>query len=195
MRAIWVVGFLAFLVTGCAGRVQYTPPAQSAATHNAVTVEKPMEVVWKELVAALGKKFFVVNNIDRASGFINLSYGGDPEAYVDCGQVSSYVKNARGERTFTFPGSKAHQQYEVMHNGTLVFFDRKMALEGRINLIVEEVEARRTRVTANTRYVLTRVQLIRPVTERAPISKTDTASFNLGGHPKPASHGHLKTGQ
>ncbi len=93
----------------------------------------------------------------------------------------SYVKNARGERTYDFPGSKAQQSYEVRSNGTLAFLDRKMSLEGRVNLIFEEVGApppAATRVTANTRYVVTRQLTGRIAAGGFLQPSSDSISFN-----------------
>jgi hypothetical protein len=146
---------------GCAGHVAYDPPTPQKSLNNTVVINKPRESVWNVLVPELGKQFFVINNMDKGSGFINISYSGSPERYVDCGTVTSYVKNARGERTYVFPGSSEYQKYEIMNSGTLYFLERKMGLEGRINLVFEDIDAGKTRITANTRYILTREQRVR----------------------------------
>jgi hypothetical protein len=63
-----------------------------------------------------------------------------------------------------------------------------MSLEGRVNLIFEEVDANTTRVTANTRYVVTRTQVIRNAAGGFPETATDSISFNTGGSaPFPAN--------
>lgn len=140
----------------------------------------PRDAVWNSAVPKLGKQFFVINNLDKSSGLINLSYSGDPESYVDCGRIISYVSNARGARTYDFPASKADQQYEVM-SGNLFFVHRKMSLDGRINLIFEELSPNETRVTANTKYVLSKTFTVNGVTGGIPQTQTDSISFNSGG--------------
>jgi hypothetical protein len=135
--------------------------------------------VWNSSVPELGKHFFIINNLDISSGLINLSYSGDPEKYIDCGQITSYVKNLRGARTYQFPGSRAQQDYEEMDANGLFSIQRKMSLEGRVNLIFEKNNSNETRVTANTRYVLTR-QLSASNGAGVPQSFTDTLSFNTG---------------
>jgi hypothetical protein len=118
----------------------------------------------------------------QASGLINVSYSGDPERYIDCGRITSYVKNARGERTYDFAGSKAQQIYEIMDPASgLLFIDRRMTLEGRVNLIFEEVGSNATLVTVNTRYVVGRTQAIRSAANNASRNTNDTVSFNSGG--------------
>lgn len=177
-----MVALAALMLAGCAGQVRYEPPTAPVAGANSRVVAKPRDQVWATAVPELGRRFFTINNLDKASGLINVSYSGDPEAYVDCGRVHSMVKNARGERTYDFPASRERQQYEVMdmQRGLLLMFDRRMALEGRINLVFEEVSPNETRVTANTRYVVTRSQTFRTPDGRSG-SASDTATFNTGG--------------
>lgn len=166
---------LMLVLTGCAGKVDYIrPSAQVAPSSNTKVVDRPRDAVWNTSVQELGKMFFVINNLDKASGLINISYTGDPERYVDCGRIKSYVMNARGERTYDFAGAKAQQAYEIMNNGQLFYFDRRMNLEGRVNLIFEEISPTATRVTANTRYVVTRSFSTGNQTQ------SNTISFNSG---------------
>lgn len=147
---------------------------------NSKIIDRSREVVWNNAVPALGKQFFVINNLDKSSGFINLSYSGNPENYIDCGRVTSYVKNLRGERTYDFPGAKADQVYEVMNQAGLFTVHRKMSLEGRINLIFEELGPDRTRISANTRYVVARSILAQNTSGEIPRTRADSISFNSG---------------
>jgi hypothetical protein len=179
MRALTAI-FLAILITGCAGRLDYIRPVNVSGTENFRIIEKPREEVWNASVPQLGKQFFVINNIDKSSGFINLSYSGDPETYVDCGRITSYVKNARGERTYNFPGARAQQSYEIMVDNGLFLVERRMSLEGRVNLVFEEVSPNTTKVTANTRYIVTRQITSRNMGNNFPQSRTGTISFNTG---------------
>ena len=187
---------LSILAVGCAGRVDYRPPNTIVPQKNSVEINKSKDEVWKIIVPALGKNFFVINNLDKESGIINISYSGDPEKYVDCGYIESYIKNARGERTYRFPASSAHQTYEVMdmkQSGGLFFIDRKMHLEGRMNLIVEEIAPDRTLITANTKYVLTKSGTVRNV-QNGTSSFSDTISFNTNqGDRFPGGGSHTGT--
>jgi hypothetical protein len=176
-----------------AGKLDYVRPTTASNAMNSKIIDKPRDIVWNSAVPELGKQFFVINNLDKSSGLINLSYSGDPESFIDCGRVTSYVKNVKGERTYDFPASRAQQAYEVMNSNDLFFIERKMSLEGRVNLVFEETGPNSTRVTANTRYVITRQSMGRHVannwhflphpreivTQNAQ-SRTDTISFNSG---------------
>jgi hypothetical protein len=189
MRGLFVV-LLAIILTGCmAGKVDYSMPATTPSELNSKTIEKSRDAVWSSSIPKLGKQFFVINNIDKSSGLINLSYSGNPESFIDCGRVTSYVKNARGERTYDFAGSSANQSYEIMNPNGLFLLERKMSLEGRMNLIFEEIDQNSTKVTANTRYVITRQVTSRHISSNFPQSKTDTISFNSGERASfPATH-------
>lgn len=110
---------------------------------------------------------------------INISYTGDPEKYIDCGTITSYVKNARGERTYQFPASRSQQFFEAMEGINLFFVDRRMSLEGRVNLIFEDLGENQTRVTANTRYAITKQIEVKNV-QGLSQNMSDTISFGSG---------------
>ncbi|WP_275289320.1 hypothetical protein [Halomonas elongata] len=168
-------------LVGCAGRIDYAPPSQPpASTDNMVTINKPKSEVWEESIPSIGKSYFVINNLDKDSGLINISFSGDPEKYIDCGTVESYVMNARGERTYRFPAARANTRYEAMTNGMLLGFNRSMSLDGRINLIFEEIGPDSTRVTANTRYVVNRTNQVTRASDNLTHTSKDSISFSSG---------------
>lgn len=173
------IAIAAVLLTGCAGVTKISPPGNYPAGVNVKTISKPREVVWNTAVPALGKQFFVINNLDKSSGLINISYSGNPERYIDCGKITSTVSNARGERHYSFPAASANQTYEVMNNMQLFFINRKMKLEGRMNLVFEETGPNETRVSANTRYVVSRTAEVRN-TQGASRTFSESISFNSG---------------
>jgi hypothetical protein len=177
---IWLP--MGFLLLGCiAGRLDYTRPKNPQESQNFKIINKPREVVWNTTIPALSKQFFAINNLDKSSGLINVSYSGDPERYIDCGRISSYVRNFAGERTFDFAGARAQEMYQVMKRGGLFYVERKMSLEGRINLVFEETAVNQSKITANTRYVITRLMTVQKAGENFPQSRTDTITFDFGG--------------
>jgi hypothetical protein len=173
------------LIGSCAGmidgKIDVVRPTTPQTVSNFRIIDKPREAVWNSSVPELGKQFFVINNLDKSSGLINLSYSGDPERYVDCGRLISYVKNARGERTYDFPASRAQYSYEVLNERGYFFVERKMLLEGRVNLVFEENGANSTRVTANTRYVVNKQVVTRNPLDNVPRTYSESIAFNTGG--------------
>jgi len=155
MKLIPVALFFIPLLGGClSGNFSQSSPTvlkQSAATR---TVNAPIKEVWSRFVPELSKSFYVVNNMDKESGFINVSYSGDPERYVDGGTVTSWVKNMSGRREYTFPATSKYQEYEHAEGGYLYSTTRNVQLDGRINITMMEVEPNKTIVTVNARYIL-----------------------------------------
>lgn len=108
-----VVAFLLLGLSACAGKLEYTPPIGNGNVVTQISVDKSKTELWDSVIASLSKDFFVINNIEKDSGFINVSYSGAPSSFIDCGEISSYVKNAAGERTYRFGGEKENQIYEL----------------------------------------------------------------------------------
>lgn len=175
-----VAAMTGLILASCAGKVDYIPPSSARMQTNTRTINEPRDTVWNRIIPALSKEFFVINTIDRQSGLINLSYSGNPEKYIDCGRISSYVKNARGERTYNFTAADAHQIYEVMAKRNLFFIDRTMKLDGRVNLILESIGKNSTQITATARYIVSRsVHISNPNGQGETLN--DVINFNSGG--------------
>ena len=66
------------ILAGCAGKFEYTRPTSLPTLNNSVVINKSKDEVWKQIIPMLGKQFFVINNLDKDSGIINISYSGDP---------------------------------------------------------------------------------------------------------------------
>ena len=168
------------LLAGCAGDFIYVRPVHLEALEPLVTVGKSKEEVWQQIVPMLEDRAFVIDSLDKDAGVIILSYTGDPEGYVDCGHITSYVKNLHGERTYQFPAATASTEYEFMQWNGLRVITREMSLEGRINVTVAETGVGQTQVSARARYSVTRNLTMRDVR----------------GHSKVASHViHFTSGQ
>jgi len=160
-----VVAFYTVLIAGCAtpgtSNFGYTPPENSAKIRNEIVVNKPFDVVWDSFVHSLAKSFYVINNIDKQSRIINVSFSTDtPETYADCG--TSTRTSSRGDETHTYKYNVAstsnfkvasragnHNQFPLTQ-----FIVRRSSLDGRMNIYVAP-EGQNTRVSVNARYVLT----------------------------------------
>lgn len=174
---------LAISLAGCAsGTLNYVPPAHlDALPPNVKIIKKSRDVVWNESVPELSKRYFAINNLDKASGLINLSFTGDPESYMDCGHIVSFVNNLAGQRTYDFPAARGAQDFEILNSQGLFRANRTMSLQGRVNLIFEEVGPAETKVTATTRYVVQRHVTIRSFGGDLAANAIETVSFNTAG--------------
>jgi hypothetical protein len=182
MKRVVILVVFSLVLNGCvSGQVYYHPPTSNQKVTNKLTVNLPQNEVWIRIISSLSSSFFVVNNMDKSSGFINVSYSGSPEKYIDCGHIESYVKNLRGERNYYFPAAAAHKKYEVIENGRLLsFINRKMNLVGRINIVAQAVGNDKTLISVNTKYVVTKSGNVSDVEGRSQ-NFNDTISFNSNG--------------
>ena len=175
---------IAGLAVGCAGKYEYVrPTVLPSEPQNVKVIGRSRDAVLNTSLHLLSERFRSSNNnLDQSSGIINISYNGDPEKYIDCGRITSYVMDVRGERTYDFPASRAKQLYEAMLPSVgLLKIDRKMSLKGRVNLVFEELGPNRTRVTANTCYVIQLNINGRNVTNNTPLTLSDIPAFNPVG--------------
>ena len=192
MKKIFTIGFLILLITftGCvSSNYTYKPPEQMPRIENKITVNENKEKVWNKLVQGIGTNFFVINNMDKQSGFINVSYSGDPEKYVEGGELHFEFSNLRGERKYDFPATKAYAQYEQMINGSLCALTRTMDLDGRMNVLINEIDSSHTSVSVNTRYILTMNITGTDVMGHSLQPYQQTITFNTGQSGKSAGGG------
>lgn len=182
MKKSVLVSCLVLVVAGCSsGKFTYIQPEKNYKTNNLIRIDKPRSEVWKKILPPLRSSVFIINNLDKNSGVINISYSGNPEKYVDCGIIDSYVNDAQGERTYNFPASSEYQEYETIgDDDNLYLMERKMNLEGRIKITVQEVSPDSTFVAVNSKYVVTKKLLIsNPEGEGGNLS--DRVSFPTNG--------------
>lgn len=170
MKNFLMVLAIATILTNCAVVTKYTPPDRVGAFENSTMLNVDIDTIWISAVSALGKNFFVINNIDKESGLINVSYSGRPEKYIDCGLISLEF----GPRKNQYYGNESSS---IVQYGEGIL-RRKMTVEGRANIIFEPT-GDKTRVTVNTRYVATKTSQFEAYGRLQPWY-TDTVSFNTG---------------
>ncbi|MFT6140450.1 MAG: hypothetical protein ACJAXN_001665 [Psychromonas sp.] len=158
MNRIFVL-FFSLVAVGLGGctvstpsTISYVKPDFSNANENQVIVAASFDDSWNQLIAGLSADFFVINNIEKASGLITLDFSGVlPEQFVDCGVTS----RTYGERAFKYEVAGdaeflLDQKYGV--NVARKTIQRNASLNGKINVHVSEV-SEGTRVTVNARYM------------------------------------------
>lgn len=178
------------MLTGC-GEAHYTPPATqiTAPAGNTMTLDIPYEKVWSKAVAGLGKDFFVINNLDKESGFVNVSYSGDPEQYVDCGRYYSKVNTIVGPKVYDFPMASEHVTFFEQSSEKHIQAYNAMVdnqLDGRINIVFERSEPNKTKVTVNVRYLLNRTITLQGAYGDTSVQHKRFA-FNTGGATSPTA--------
>ena len=64
-------------VVGCvSGKVNYIPPT-GVQEKNSIILQQSMDEVWTKMIDGIGDSFFVINNIEKDSGLINVSYSNE----------------------------------------------------------------------------------------------------------------------
>lgn len=201
------------LLTGCvtAGGVSsYSTQAPTPVEiQNSILLEDSFGDVWDKLVKELVTKFYVINNIDKESRLINLTFTSDsPEQFVTGGKT---------ERVFEQGGVTSRYSYDPAESSSYVYgyswgaynnlpevaiVVRRTSLQGRANIYVAPDEGS-TIVTVNCRYVLTvivsgsyiRKNAFGQVMGSGPLqSESWTASFNTN-EPTTVSWGSAVTFQ
>lgn len=155
MRKILSLVVAAVSVTGCAtSSVDYRPPSGQPIV-NTKTVPKDFDKAWDDLVRQLSADFFVINNIDKSSRIINVSFSSSrPSEFVDCGSTTRKFNNARGEQVYNYLSADS-SQFVVVNNQYVAFnAARTTKLDGRVNVYVAPGQGG-TDISVNTKYVLT----------------------------------------
>ena len=153
------VALIVFVValTGCASSsMRYTPPAQHS-VQTSKAIPTPFEHFWDRYVEELSKSFFVINNIEKESRIVNVSFTADrPGDYVDCGRTHRTSKHpASGTRTWDYTTADS-SSFAVGIEGTNfeAHVDRSASLDGRVNIFMAP-EGDGTNLSVNARYVWT----------------------------------------
>jgi hypothetical protein len=104
-----------------------------------VVVDQSYDEVWEGLISFTSQRFFAIDNYEKESGLMTLSFSSDPGRFIECGEIST-------------DGPPSHEGNYVG------WYDKRRAtldLEGRMNLTVQEVREQETEVQVNVRYVVT----------------------------------------
>lgn len=174
---IVLLSLAALSLVGCATtNANYVEPTTKVTSGFTKKIAKPKDEVWDSSIVQLGQRFFVINNLEKASGLLSVSYSGRPESFTDCGIVT--VEN-KGAEPLTLPAATADVTYQRMMPSppygimVPVQVHRQMRLAGRMNIMFQTVDNNETLVTIATRYVMTRSSSANGLR-----ASTDDATFN-----------------
>lgn len=170
-----------FLLAGCTATSNYTLPSQPERYKTTATVDMPKSELWSLLINKISNDFFVINNIDKDSGLINLSYETDSTKNINCGTLT-YGDGENAERR-----KASSRLIKIPFNGpfagSAIRTYRSMGMSGRINVFVEEIEKSKTKVKVNVRYeIVKRFERSgsRSSSSRVTMNSNGKAVFNSG---------------
>ena len=144
-------------MTGCASSTyQYIQP-QSYQVKTERVIPIPFNKFWDMYVAELSKSFFVINNIEKESRIINVSFGKNASSeYIDCGTAKrTSTHPSTGKKSFNYKVADS-SSYEAGVKGTNFVWkiNRNTTLDGRINIFMAP-EDFSTLLRVNALYVWT----------------------------------------
>ncbi len=138
IRDVLCASICCVAVSGCVP--QFTPPTATKKSDDmTVVVKGDYKEVWQVLIDYVGGTYFMIDNVQKDSGIISLTFGAsDEERFIDCGKVKFH-----------------NMAYDL--DGPFVTEVKKgpstRRLEGKTNIIVREIEPGKIRVKAKSRYV------------------------------------------
>jgi len=153
-RQVLLVVALILVTTGCVtSSFNYTPPAITD-VDNQIVIDDPFDEVWDRLVKNLASDFFVINNIDKNTGIINVSFSSNtPTEFVSCGVSVRKFTNDWGTQVYEYDPSSS-TQYTLGNILSVRDVVRDTRLDGRTNIYVEPSNDVGTTVSVNTKYVV-----------------------------------------
>jgi hypothetical protein len=149
-----LISILGLCLVACAtSTANYSPPVESKVINTKI-VNKQFDVVWDSLVKELSSDFFVINNIDKNSRLINISFTSQrPSDFVDCGIATRTFTNVQGEQKYSYKSADTASFVATDKQGRAFSVSRTSRLEGRTNIYVAP-ENDKTNITVNTKYVI-----------------------------------------
>ncbi len=153
-RQVLLVVALILVTTGCVtSSFNYTPPAITE-VDNQIIIGDPFDEVWDRLVKNLASDFFVINDIEKNSGIIDVSFSSNtPTEFVSCGVAVRKFTNDWGTQVYEYDPSSS-TQYTLGNILSVRDVVRDTRLDGRTNIYVAPSDEAGTTVSVDTKYVV-----------------------------------------
>ena len=160
MKKITLMAISSLLIvffSGCASSsLNYTPPKQLIKNEIVTNkiIYKDYEKAWNELINNLVDNSFIINNLDKESGFINVDYTlNDPINYVDCGEWQGYFKDLKYDEKYQFNGAES-TNYITKYAYSIAKVKSNKNLSGKINILLQKLDDKKQNLKVNIKYVL-----------------------------------------
>ena len=119
---------------------KYVPPnINDTNFKNSVITNKNFDETWISVIDFVNDSFFNVENLEKDSGLLTLSFGSkEAENFIDCGDF---------EYTLFFTGEEFKGSYiDYAKSGLLA------VLEAKMNINIQKIDNESTKVSINTNY-------------------------------------------
>jgi hypothetical protein len=136
----------------------YTPPLLASDSEAWVrTVDRPFDEVWTALVDHISGTFFSIENFEKESGLLTLSFGAK--------QIGQFVDGGHWVYDRTGGVAPDMKPYPEIHfDGNYAdYLEQHFSaeLQGSMNLFISVVDSETTRVKVRARYVVSVRELVR----------------------------------
>ena len=141
---------LLLFIAGCSMSAIYKPPTGNLDQMNySKIINKGFDDTWDALINYSAGTFFGIENFEKESGLITLTFGAsNPEDYITGGYWK--VDVVRGANSLHFEGDYV-EYLRTYQSGELL---------GKMNIVVKDVDSTHSRVTVNAKYVFTAEQVL-----------------------------------
>ena len=119
---------------------KYVPPnIEDTNFKNSIITNKNFEETWTSVVDFVNDSFFKIENLEKDSGLLTLSFGSkEPENFIDCGDF---------EYTLFFTGEEFKGSYiDYVKSGLLA------VLEAKMNINIQKIDNESTKISIKTNY-------------------------------------------
>ena len=119
---------------------KYVPPnIDDSNFKNSIVTEKNFDETWTSLIDFVSDSFFKIENLEKDSGLLTLSFGSNDAAnFIDCGDF---------EYTLFFTGEEFKGSYiDYAKSGLLA------VLEAKMNINIQKIDNESTKISINTNY-------------------------------------------
>ena len=119
---------------------KYVPPnIEDTNFKNSVITKKNFNETWASITDFVNDSFFKIENLDKDSGLLTLSFGSkETENFIDCGDF---------EYTLFFTGEEFKGSYiDYAKSGLLA------VLEAKMNINIQKIDNKSSKISINTNY-------------------------------------------
>jgi len=166
MRKLLSIIVLGLIIIGCSSVRYNSPTITPMGSERKIIIDKNKDKVWDTLLSGLADRFFSINNIEKDSGFINVSFfSNDSCDYVDCGGYKTRSGNTNINLNNNIGKESASERiipicdcdinkYGNFSSGIWQFKSCSTKIEGRINILVQEVSSEKTSLFIDIRFLV-----------------------------------------
>lgn len=126
----------------------YTPPGADTNLDYKRSIHADFDTTWSALIDHASTTFFAIENFEKNSGLLILSFGAsDIPEFVDCGHWSYHF----------YEQHNAFQSTRIDFDGPYAFWiesEVEGTLQGKMNIRVREMTPTRTDVVVSAKYIL-----------------------------------------